>query len=144
MRSFLICSAGLLFSASLWAQSPSQKIYPINFSKVAIEDNFWSPQLEKVANATIDACVTYTEDKTGRIRNFEKVAQGSGKHEGIYYDDSHVFKAIEGIAFSLKTYPDKKLEDNTDVWIDKIAAAQQPDGYLNTYYTLNGLQDPWK
>lgn len=144
MRSFLICSAGLLFSASLWAQSPSQKIYPINFSKVAIEDNFWSPQLEKVANATIDACVTYTEDKTGRIRNFEKVAQGSGKHEGIYYDDSDVYKAIEAIAYSLKNYPDKELEANTDVWIDKIAAAQQPDGYLNTYYTLNGLQDRWK
>ena len=99
MRSFLICSAGLLFSASLWAQSPSQRIYPINFSKVAIEDNFWSPQLQKVANATIDACVTYTEDKTGRIRNFENLAHGSGKHDGIYYDDSDVYKSIEAIAY---------------------------------------------
>ena len=144
MRSLLICSAGLLLTANLFAQTPTQKIYPINFSKVAIEDHFWSPQLEKVATATLDACVSYTEDKTGRIRNFEKAALGSGKHEGIYYDDSDVYKAIEAIAYSLKNYPDKELEANTDQWIDKIAAAQQPDGYLNTYYTLTGLQDRWK
>ena len=144
MKRSLLSLAGIMASSLLFSQTNSQKIYPINFSQVAIEDKFWSPQLDKVANTTLDVCVSYTEDKTGRIRNFEKAAAGTGKHEGIYYDDSDVYKAIEAIAYSLKNYPDKELEANTDKWIDKIAAAQQPDGYLNTYYTLVGLDQRWK
>jgi len=84
------------------------------------------------------------EVKTPRIRNFEKVSpEERGKHEGIYYDDSDVYKALEAIAYSLKNNPDKALEQKADEWIDKIAKAQQPDGYLNTYYTLNGLDQRW-
>ena len=99
--------------------------------------------METVATATLDACVNYTQDKTGRIRNFEKAAKRSGKHEGIYYDDSDVYKAIEAIAYSLKNYPDAELEKSTDEWIDKIAAAQLPDGYLNTYYILTDINKRW-
>ena len=143
MKRILVCCFGLLLTSSLFGQSV-QRLYPVNFSKVSIEDEFWSPQLEKVAHVTLDACVRYTEEKTGRIRNFEKAAAGIGEHEGIYYDDSDVYKAIEAIAYSLKNYPDSALEANTDLWIDKIAAAQQADGYLNTYYTLNGLEKRWK
>ena len=141
----LLCSASVVFlTLELFAQDPTHKIYPINFSQVAIDDKFWSPQLDKVANQTLDACVSYTEDKTARIRNFENVASGKGKHEGMYYDDSDVYKAIEAIAYSLKNFPNADLEKNTDGWIDKIAAAQQKDGYLNTYYTLTGLDGRWK
>jgi DUF1680 family protein len=82
--------------------------------------------------------------KTPRIRNFEKVARKQGeKHEGIYYDDSDVYKALEAIAYSLKNHPDAALEKKADQWIDKIAAAQEPDGYLNTYYSLVGLDKRW-
>ncbi len=63
------------------------------------------------------------------------------KHEGIFYDDSDVFKALEAMAYSLKTHPSAEMEKKCDEWIDKIAAAQQPDGYLNTWYTLKDLQD---
>ncbi|MCC6288626.1 MAG: glycoside hydrolase family 127 protein [Chitinophagaceae bacterium] len=125
------------------AQSSSQKIYPVNYSEVTITDAFWKPKMETVATATIDACVNYTQNKTGRIRNFEKAAQHSGKHEGIYYDDSDVYKAIEAIAYSLKNHPNAALEKNTDKWIDKIAAAQLPDGYLNTYYELTDINKRW-
>ncbi|MGZ8524512.1 MAG: glycoside hydrolase family 127 protein [Chitinophagaceae bacterium] len=115
----------------------------MNFSKVSVRDTFWSNRMETVAASTINTCVLYTQNKTGRIRNFEKAAAGSGKHEGIYYDDSDVYKAIEAIAYSLKNHPDSLLEKNTDEWIIKIAAAQLPDGYLNTYYTLTGISNRW-
>jgi DUF1680 family protein len=112
----------------------------VNFSKVEITDAFWKPKIDLVATKTLDACIYQTEVKTARIRNFEKVARGQGeKHEGIFYDDSDVFKALEAMAYSLATHPSAAMEAKCDEWIDKIAAAQQPDGYLNTYYTLTGL-----
>lgn len=117
---------------------------PVNFSQVNITDAFWKPRMEKVATATMDACIYQTEVRTPRIRNFEKVARRQGeKHEGIYYDDSDVYKALEAIAYSLRTHPNPALEAKADEWIDKIAAAQMPDGYLNTYYQLRGIENRW-
>lgn len=124
-------------------QSSLQKLYPVSYSQVTITDAFWKPRMETVATATLDACVNYTQNKTARIRNFENAARRSGRHEGRYYDDSDVYKAIEAIAYSLKNHPDPELEKITDVWIDKIAAAQLPDGYLNTYYQLTGIENRW-
>jgi uncharacterized protein len=109
---------------------------------VNITDEFWKPKIDKVATKTLAACIYQTEVATPRIKNFEKVARGKGEpHEGIFYDDSDVFKALEAMAYSLKTHPSAEMEKKCDEWIDKIAAAQQPDGYLNTWYTLKDLQD---
>lgn len=126
----------------------AQRFEPVGFAQVSINDRFWTPKMEKVATATLKACIVQTEDKTGRIRNFEKVArylatQQPEKHEGIYYDDSDVYKAIEAMAYSLKNRPDTYVGQKADEWIDKIAAAQLKDGYLNTYYTLTGLDKRW-
>jgi uncharacterized protein len=124
------------------AQTSLQKIEPIGFAEVTITDSFWKPKIKKVATQTLAACIYQTEIATPRIRNFEKVARGNQEaHEGIFYDDSDVFKALEAMAYSLKTHPSSDMEKKCDEWIDKIAAAQQPDGYLNTYYTLNHLQN---
>ena len=126
------------------AQLVVQRFEPVGFSQVSITDRFWKPKMDKVATATLQACIVQTEQKTGRIRNFEKVARKQNeKHEGIYYDDSDVYKAIEAIAYSLKNRPDAAIQQKADEWIDKIAAAQLPDGYLNTYYTLTGLDKRW-
>lgn len=128
----------------LTAQTVTRHYEPVNFSQVSITDAFWKPKLDKVATTTLQACIYQTEEKTPRIRNFEKVARRQGeKHEGIYYDDSDVYKALEAIAYSLKNHPDAALEKKADEWIDKIAAAQLPDGYLNTYYTLGDLSKRW-
>jgi len=135
---FIVClqSTGIAFFAS--AQAVLRKMEPISFSRVRITDDFWRPKLEKVATHTLAACIYQTETATPRIRNFEKVARNKGeKHEGIFYDDSDVFKALEAMSYSLNNHPDAALEKKCDEWIDKIAAAQQPDGYLNTFYTLN-------
>ena len=123
-----------------FSQKSFQQFEPVNFSQVNITDNFWKPKMDKVAIVTLPACIYQTEIKTPRIRNFEKVARKKGEnHEGIFYDDSDVFKALEAMAYSLKYHPDPAMQKKADEWIDKIAAAQQPDGYLNTWYTLRGL-----
>ncbi len=117
---------------------------PVSYSQVTLTDAFWQPKQQKVATATLKACIFQTEQKTGRIRNFEKAARRKAEpHEGIYYDDSDVYKALEAIAYSLKNRPAPQLEQKADEWIDKIAAAQLPDGYLNTYFTLKGLEGRW-
>nr|WP_245564836.1 beta-L-arabinofuranosidase domain-containing protein [Spirosoma panaciterrae] len=146
MLNKVTCTLAVLAFApvSAKAQLMVQRFEPVGFSQVTITDNFWKPKLDKVATATLQACIVQTEQKTGRIRNFEKVARKQGeKHEGIYYDDSDVYKAIEAMAYSLKNHPDAAVQQKADEWIDKIAAAQQPDGYLNTYYTLTGLDKRW-
>ena len=127
------------------AQSSTSPVFrPVNFSAVSIHDGFWKPRMDQVTEVSIPACIEQTEVRTPRIRNFEKVARRQGeKHEGIFYDDSDVFKALEAIAYSLKNKPDAALQRKADEWIDKVAAAQLPDGYLNTYYTLTDLSKRW-
>lgn len=142
MKRLKFALPAIIFFSSSFAQSGLQKIEPVSFSKVSITDNFWKPKIDKVATVTIPVCIDQTEVKTPRIKNFERVARKKGEpHEGIFYDDSDVFKALEAMSYSLKTHPSEAMERKCDEWIDKIEAAQQPDGYLNTWYTLKGLQD---
>ncbi len=141
IRLVILLVASFCFNI-LFGQPIFQKIEPVSFSQVNVTDNFWKPKIDKVATKTLAACIYQTEVATGRIRNFEKVARKKGeKHEGIFYDDSDVFKALEAMGYSLKTHPSIEMEKKCDEWIDKIAAAQQPDGYLNTFYTLTNLQN---
>ena len=138
---YFVFIAGVV-SVKSFSQAKLQKIEPVSFSQVNITDEFWKPKIDKVATKTLAACIYQTEVATPRIKNFERVARAKGEpHEGIFYDDSDVFKALEAMAYSLKTHPSAEMEKKCDEWIDKIAAAQQPDGYLNTWYTLKGLQD---
>lgn len=143
MRRILLFLA-IITCTKVFSQTPSQKFEFVNFSRVNITDNFWKPKIDKVATVTLKACIYQTEIKTPRIRNFEKVARNDGeKFEGIYYDDSDVYKALEAMAYALKTHPDSALEAKADEWIDKVAAAQLPDGYLDTYFTLRDLKQRW-
>lgn len=124
-------------------EQPLKMIEQIDFSHVKTNDNFWSPRLSKHVSATLPVCIDQIENQTGRIRNFENAAKGEGEHSGIFFDDSDVYKALEGMAYSLINNPDPELEKKADEWIDKFAAAQQPDGYINTFYTLTGLDKRW-
>lgn len=124
-------------------EQPLKMIEQIDFSHVKINDNFWSPRLSKHVSATLPVCIDQIDNQTGRIRNFENAAKGEGEHSGIFFDDSDVYKALEGMAYSLINNPDPELEKKADEWIDKFAAAQQPDGYINTFYTLTGLDKRW-
>ena len=124
-------------------EQPLKMIEQIDFSHVKINDNFWSPRLSKHVSATLPVCIDQIENQTGRMQNFVNAAKGEGEHSGIFFDDSDVYKALEGMAYSLINNPDPELEKKADEWIDKFAAAQQPDGYINTFYTLTGLDKRW-
>ncbi|MEI7829950.1 MAG: beta-L-arabinofuranosidase domain-containing protein, partial [Prolixibacteraceae bacterium] len=127
-----------------YSQASLLKFEPVSFSKVNITDNFWKPKMTLVATKTLNACIYQTETATPRIKNFINVAKNDGqKHQGIFFDDSDVYKAMEAMAYSLKNNPNPELEKKADEWIDIIAAAQQPDGYLNTYFTLEKTQKRW-
>jgi DUF1680 family protein len=112
-------------------------IQPVPFTSVKLTDNFWAPRIKKNAEVTIPIAFGYCES-TGRIKNFE-IAAGldTGKFQTIFpFDDSDVFKIIEGASYSLQTFPDPKLESYLDTLIRKIGLAQEPDGYLYTNRTI--------
>jgi len=117
---------------------PSRDYYvtPVPFNQVHVQDGFWTARLETNRLVTIPYCFQKCEE-TGRIRNFEKAAGlRQGKHEGIYFDDSDVYKIMEGAAYSLQVHPDAMLRMYLDKLITIMAAAQWPDGYLYTFYSL--------
>ena len=112
-------------------------IQPIPFTQVSIEDDFWQPRVETAVNVTIPYDFEKCEE-TGRIDNFAK-AGGlmDGAHKGIFYDDSDVFKVVEGAAYALQASPNAQLEAYLDDLIAKFAAAQEDDGYLYTARTID-------
>jgi DUF1680 family protein len=117
--------------------SADYPIQPVPFTSVKLTDNFWAPRIKKNASVTIPIAFSYCES-TGRVRNFE-IAGGldTGKFQTIYpFDDSDVYKIIEGASYSLKTNPDPKLEAYLDTLIYKIGMAQEDDGYLYTNRTI--------
>lgn len=145
MRQLKITAILLLLTACMplaAKQKVDKKVNQVDFSKVKIADRYWSQRLLNNSNATIPVCIDQIENKTARMQNFINVPL-HGEHKGIYFDDSDVYKAIEGFAYSLINNPDPKLEAKTDEWIDHIAAAQQPDGYINTYFTLKEPAKRW-
>jgi DUF1680 family protein len=129
---------GLALVGSSATAQPVDPITPVPFTAVHIEDAFWTPRLD--TNRAVTVWYDFKQcEETGRIRNFE-IAGGlvEGQFEGIFYNDSDVYKVIEGAAYSLATSPDPKLDAYLDGLIAKIGAAQEPDGYLYTQRTIQG------
>lgn len=110
---------------------------PIEFTQVHFNDDFFLPRLDTNRLVTIPYDFEKCE-RTDRIANFA-VAGGlqEGEFVGFRYNDSDVFKVIEGAAYSLHNHPDPELEEYLDDLIYKIAAAQEDDGYLFTCRTIN-------
>ena len=75
MKQIVCLSVAFLLINVIYGQRSQQKFEFVNFSKVAITDNFWKPKIDKVASVTLAACIYQTEVATPRIRNFEKVAR---------------------------------------------------------------------
>jgi DUF1680 family protein len=118
------------------AERRSPNLQALPFTEVVMADEFWAPRIETNRKVTVPYCFKKCEE-TGRIDNFAKAAGlMKGKFEGKYFNDSDVYKVIEGAAYSLRSHPDPKLEEYVDGVIDKIAAAQWEDGYLYTFYSL--------
>lgn len=127
----------LLTSFTVWAQLQDYPIQSVPFTNVKLSDNFWLPRIKTNHTVTIPASFERCEN-TGRVKNFEMAAAQSGKFCTVYpFDDTDIYKTIEGASFSLSLYPDKKLELYIDELIEKIKSAQEPDGYLYTARTIN-------
>ena len=135
--------AVVLGAASLAAaaEAPLRKLAPVPFTDVKFADGFWAPRLETNRTRSIPYNFKMCED-TGRITNFDKAAgKLEGKFEGIYFNDSDLYKVIEGASYALAAHPDPALDTYVDGVIARIAAAQQKDGYLYTFYTVNKTLD---
>lgn len=113
-----------------WIETPA-------LTSVQIEDIFWTPKIDLNREKTIPYVFRQCE-LTGRIDNFA-IAGGlkKGKHTGERYNDSDVFKIIEGACYSLLEAPDPELRDYVDSLVTLIAAAQEDDGYLYTTRTID-------
>lgn len=139
--SILALIALLAVSASAQQRQPLHSGYPIDpvpFTSVKVTDHFWGQRLQASREVTIPLAFSKCEE-TGRYENFVKAAHPSDdyKVEGFSFDDTDVYKTIEGASYSLQTYPDKKLEKYIDSILVIVAAAQEPDGYLYTARTMN-------
>lgn len=111
-------------------------IVPVPFTRVSITGGFWQPRL--ATNRTVTLPFDFKKcEETGRIDNFA-IAGGlaRGTFKGKRYDDSDVFKVVEGASYSLQTHYDAKLDRYLDSLITLFAAAQEPDGYLYTLRTI--------
>ncbi|MBL7743540.1 MAG: glycoside hydrolase family 127 protein [Chitinophagaceae bacterium] len=111
----------------------------VPFTSVKLTDKFWLPRIQTNHTVTIPASFERC-DKTGRIKNFLMAAAKSGKFCTTYpFDDTDIYKTIEGASFSLSLFPDKKLEAYIDSLVVIIGNAQEPDGYLYTARTIDPL-----
>ena len=128
----------LLFSVGfLHAQQKDYPIQPVNFTQVTLSDNFWLPRIEINRTVTIPASFERCES-TGRVKNFTMAAEKKGKFCTKFpFDDTDIYKTLEGAAFSLAVHPDAKLDTYLDSLITIIGKAQEPDGYLYTARTID-------
>lgn len=125
-------------------------VRPVPFTAVALADAFWSPRIETNRTASIPTALQQCE-LTGRVTNFRRAAQvlrgeplADTSAPGYPFDDSDLFKVIEGASYALSVHPDEALDAQVDRLIATIAAAQEPDGYLYTTRTINPAKPhPW-
>lgn len=123
----------------------------IDLKNMKIQDVFWSPRQELVKETAIPYQEEILNDripgaeKSHALANF-RIAAGleEGEFYGMVFQDSDVAKWLEGVAWSLIVKPDKELEARADSIIDIIEKAQQPDGYLNTYFTIKEPEHRWQ
>ena len=124
----------------------------VPFTSVKISQNtFWGARLKAAREVTVPLAFSKCESEH-RYKNFEMAAYtlqhpnhpgldtkewDVSKFMGFSFDDTDVYKTIEGASYILQTYPDKKLKAYIDSVLDVVGAAQEPDGYLYTARTIN-------
>ena len=111
-------------------------------SSVRIDDPFWKSMQKRITEAVLPYQWEALNDRISGatpsycMQNFRAAAnKEEGGHRGAVFQDSDAYKWIEAVAYSLTLHPDPRLEGYADEAIEMINLAQEPDGYLNTYYT---------
>ncbi|HET7535562.1 MAG TPA: beta-L-arabinofuranosidase domain-containing protein [Candidatus Didemnitutus sp.] len=135
----------VIVSAALAADYPFQ---PVPFTAVRLTGGFWYTKQETNRTVTVPFALQQCEE-SGRLKNFDLAAEvmrrrAAGEKDfqitppTIYpFDDTDAYKAIEGAAYVLSMKRDPALEATLDSWVARIAAAQEPDGYLYTFRTMH-------
>jgi DUF1680 family protein len=119
------------------SHSPACVWKPVAIGDVRLTDAFWEPRIRCNREQTIPSQLRQCEE-TGRIDNFRRAAgKKEGAFQGIFFNDSDVYKWAEAASNSLAAGPDPTLEAALEIVIQEIADAQQPDGYLNTYFMFD-------
>src|SRR5579872_4362131 len=150
MKAIAWAICGLVSLSLAAAQQRDYPVKPVPFTAVHVTDTFWAPKIETNRAITIPFAFKQDED-TGRINNFVRAAKAlrgepfdNHKPPGYPFDDTDIYKVIEGASYSLSVHPDPKLDAYVDGLIQKIAAAQEKDGYLYTARTIDPLNPhPW-
>lgn len=143
MKRSLIAVA-LLHATLVHAQLKDYPIRNVPFTSVQLTDNFWLPRIKINHTVTIPASFERCES-TGRVKNFVMAAEKQGKFCTVYpFDDTDIYKTIEGASYSLSLFPDPALERYIDSLITIVGKAQEPDGYLYTARTIDPINvGPW-
>ena len=145
MKNVVWLSCLLLFSGCHTEQTViTETGYPIRdvkLNQVKLTDNFWLPRIQLIQNKVIAHAFDKCESE-GRMDNFliaENVMQGiPGEARGkMPFDDTDVYKILEGVAYSLINNPNPALEQYSDSIITIIARGQEPDGYITTWRTID-------
>ncbi|UOE51210.1 glycoside hydrolase family 127 protein [Mucilaginibacter sp. SMC90] len=125
-------------TSPLLAQQKDYPIQPVAFTSVHVNDNFWQPKMEVNATVTIPYVLAQCK-ANGRMDNFLRAAKklDGDKLSEFPFDDTDVYKAIEGASYSMQNKKNPQLDKAIDSLITIIGAAQEPDGYLYTFRTVN-------
>lgn len=138
--SLMLFAIALLSGCNNAGTKPAEKKdYPISavpFTDVKLNDHFWAPRIKANQDVTIPIALHQCEI-TGRVDNFRKAA---GLMEGYFntefpFDDTDIYKILEGASYSIQMYPSAKLEAKMDSLIELVRLAQEEDGYLFTART---------
>ncbi len=144
---FALSAAGSLLGVNPpdGVSSPGDSVLkPVPFHNVRLADGFWRTW-QRINHESIVPYVSSRLEQSGHLENFAKASgQTEGPFKGEVYFDSDVYKLIEGASYCLNLRPDRDLSARLDRWIAQIAAAQQEDGYLHTYTTLQHPRRRWQ
>ena len=141
-KTLVLCATLLAFGQHAKAQTAGYPYSQVPFTAVKVNENtFLGQRIKAAREVTIPLAFSKCESE-GRYENFVKAAHPSDAYDvssfmGFSFDDTDVYKTIEGASYVLQTYPDKKLKNYIDSVLDVVAAAQEPDGYLYTARTIN-------
>jgi DUF1680 family protein len=127
------------------SRSPQAKLHPVPVRAVQLTGGFWTERQRITIERSIPTLLTLLEEH-GVVDNFRRLGSKTDytPRRGPLYTDSDLYKWIEGAAWSLTSRPDPKLEATIDRLVDVILAAQQPDGYLNTYWVEERAGQRWQ
>ena len=139
----LLAGTVLSGAVAVGSEQPLLKLRAVPFTDVKIQDGFWAPRRETNRLASIPFSLRQLEE-AGNLENMRLAARGATSgFRGPVFMDSDLYKAIEAASYSLATHPDPALEKQLDDIIAILAAAQQPDGYLDSYFIVKEPGKRW-